>query len=169
MSTNDIELLTKIIGTAIGLFTAACFLFQYSRANREKSVALSRELINALFSDTFSRSALRMLDWDDRLYEVPTVGRVKIDRSIVKQGLRVNSSMSFSEPEQYVRDCFERLYDQTEMFEHFIRRGLLDFEDLMPPLASYIKQIRSNREVHFAFLSTYEYQLTIAFFNRFPA
>jgi hypothetical protein len=165
---DQAEFGTKVVGAIVALFTAVCFLVQYSRANREKAVDLSRKLLDTLFADPFSRSALRMLDWEERIYDVPGVGRELIHRDLVARGLQVTGDLNFSETEQYVRDCFERLYDQTEIFEHFIRRKLLDFDDLKPPLASYIGIIRKEFPIHQPFLTAYDYQLTLAFIERFP-
>ena len=109
-----------------------------------------------------------MLDWEERIYDVPAVGRTLINRNLVVQGLRVTGTLNFTEPEQYVRDCFERLYDQMEILEHFIRRDLLDFKDLEPPLASYVGIIRRDFQSHQPFLQTYDYKLTLAFLERFP-
>jgi len=150
-------------------------------------VNTARQILDTLFSDIKSRDALRMLDWKARKYVLPNGAVETISEHDVANGVRVKAQrpfpaqddlanqeknegldviMSFNDGEQYVRDCFERLYDQFDSMEHFIQRGLLDFADLKPPLAYYAEIIKASGG-QTEFLQEYGYHLTQIFLKRF--
>jgi hypothetical protein len=158
---------------------------QRDEERTRQHVNLSRELLTTLFNDQLSRDALRMLDWEARKYPVGNQILTVTKRDVVN-GLRigadrpeprpdgpvgemqppgVNIALNFTPEEQYVRDCFERLYDQLDSLEHFIRRKLLDLADLHTPLAYYIREINARPEQE-KFLVAYGYTLTQAFLLR---
>jgi len=148
-------------------------------------INLARELLTTLFDDRLSRDALRLLDWEAREYPVGNQWFTITSRDVIN-GLRITADranprpdareremqspgvdlrLNFTPEEQYVRDCFERLYDQFDSLEHFIRRGLLDIADLHTPLAYYVRKINAAPEQR-QFLETYGYKLTLAFLAR---
>ena len=184
-----LEALSKIITILAAIFGGAKFFIELKRGNRQKEVEfrwkkaeLAREILDEMFTDQQSRSALRMLDWDGRSYEPAPGLKFEITSRMVLAGLRIEQCQScpgeqvvhdggerlkFTPEEQFVRDCFERLYDMTDSIEHFIRCGLLVDEDVMRPLAYYAACIAAHKTVHQRFWDTYGYELTLAFFGRF--
>jgi hypothetical protein len=184
-----VKTLAALVASVGGTITAVGFFITYLRDRKRAHVNMAREVLATLFSDTLSRDALRMLDWEARKYPVGDQIFIITNRDVIN-GLRterkrphprdnevldemqppgVDVDLNFTPEEQYVRDCFERLYDQFDSFEHFIGRGLLNIADLRPPLAYYVKKINAVPEQK-KFLTTYDYTLTLAFLaaDRFP-
>ena len=171
----NLEDWSKLIGIIAALLGGLKFLVEYSRSNRQKEdefrwkkAELARKILDEMFGDPLSRSALRMLDWWERTYTAPDNRQFRVTTAIVLAGLRVKN-MTFTHEEQFVRDCFERFYDMTDSIEHFMRAGLLSPEDVLPPLRYYSDCISKHRDVHSAFWKTYGYEFTEAFFSRFGA
>ncbi|MDX2081783.1 MAG: hypothetical protein SFU53_13450 [Terrimicrobiaceae bacterium] len=180
--------LSDAVGVIGALCAAVVFMVQFGRSlqlrrseQRQTQAGLARELLDKLFADGFSRDALRMLDWEKRRYSVGS-NVLTISKADVANGLRTTPNrihdssvgpptagestvMNFTDEEQYVRDCFERLYDQIDILEHFTQRGLLDFDDLRVPLEYYARKI--SPRMHNEFLKEYGYHLTQSFLARF--
>jgi hypothetical protein len=184
---TDWSELSQAIGVVGALLAALVFIYQFRETILQRSVeqrrtqaALARELLANLFSDPRSRDALRMLDYGARTYLVGG-SSTSISAGDVKNGLRITPQrphkrpgeaddetvLRFSPDELYVRDCFESLFDQVDILEHFVQRELLDPDDLRPPLAYYAKKINADTQTFSVFLKQYEYELSRAFLLRF--
>jgi hypothetical protein len=172
------------IAAVVFLFQVGVALHQRRIEQRSTKAALAREFLGKLFDDPLSRDALRMLDWKARSF---TVGgqQIEISEADVVNGLRVapqrfdvplsninkgpNPALVFSPKESYVRDCFECLYDQFDVLEHYIQRQLINVVDLYPQLSYYVKKIKAELPAHVSFLDAYQYKLSLRFLARFQS
>jgi Asp-tRNA(Asn)/Glu-tRNA(Gln) amidotransferase C subunit len=171
---------SAVVATGGGLVAAFKAVSEWKRATlqrrdelqqrelefRHKQAVFSRDLIKDIFGDTWSRAALRMLDWDLNDYEDGKGTKYEISRGEVKHALRA-TNLQFSDKEVYIRTCFEALYDYLEQLENLIRLDVINFEDIETTFRYYIVRIVRPDTEHFEFFAFYDYPRTKQFIDRF--
>lgn len=145
------------------------------RANRKqradelrwKQASAAKELLDDIHKDDFARQAVHMLDWCEgaAAYEVPALGKVRIAYAEVLRALAEDEG----ENSAYIRDCFDWFFYRVDRIEHYIRRGLISFEDVKDVFVVYARQIHLHARIYADFLRFHEYQLATAFFARYSA
>jgi hypothetical protein len=91
----------------------------------------------------YARHALKMLDWDGRNYELSDKTLTHpIFHQTRRHSLRTqNPSFPPGDDGPFIRDAYDDLFDAFERFEHFIRIGLIRFEDVAGMLRYYISKM----------------------------
>lgn len=172
----EIEPILKIVSLAVGVvggliagFKAVSEMklnrMQREREHRWKQTGEAKAFLAAIKNDYKSSSALYMLDWSGRHYNISNDEKAAVLFEDVDNGLRVED-LQFSKKEGFIRDCFDDLYEKFGLIEHFIRHGFIEFADVEAPLAYYIKKIVNN-EHHIRFINEYGYHLALGFITRF--
>jgi hypothetical protein len=138
---------------------------QRATEHRWKQTGEAKEFLDSIKNSSKSSSALRMLDWSGRTYDISSDEKASVTFVEVDHGLRVEN-LHFSKKEGFIRDCFDDLYEKFELLEHFIRHNFIEFADVEGPLEYYSKKIARN-ENHIRFMQKYKYDLALDFVNRF--
>jgi hypothetical protein len=138
---------------------------QGAREHRWKQTGQAKEFLSAIKKDYKSSSALYMLDWSGRTYDLSNEEKTVVTFDDVEHGMRV-VNLQFSKKERFIRDCFDDLYEKFELIEHFILHDFIEFTDIAGPLEYYINRIASYE--HFLkFMQKYDYAQALAFVSRF--
>jgi len=85
----------------------------------------------------------------------------------VLRALTLNRGDQCAEWQAYIRDCFDWFFYRIDRIEHYIRRGLIQFEDVKDVFNVYARQIASHEQVFNDFLQLHEYNLARQFFARY--
>ena len=115
---------------------------------------------------TWSRAALRILDWTGLKYERGNRETVPITHEVMWHALRIEGK-SFNADEQYVPDCFDHLFDHFENLEHLLQIGLIRFDDVEIRIEYYVRLLNRNPQVFERFLSAYGFALASQLLQRF--
>ena len=113
-----------------------------------KRAEMAKKCLDEIFGDQLASAALKMLDWDNLRYDIPSGGKTgAIDHEGWRNALRTSGTVFRANgQEQFVRDAFDALFDSFQMLEHFIRIGLIVFLDVQRPLSYYVKKLSSPDE-----------------------
>lgn len=83
------------------------------------------------------------------------------------KALGLNQGEPCDDSSRYIRDCFDWLFYRIDRIEHYIRRGLIEFEDVRGVFKVYARQVESREDVFNSFLRFHEYSMAREFFARF--
>jgi hypothetical protein len=171
---NWAETLSWLAATVGGLVAVfkALYEVQQSRLQRAhelrwRQAQAGKQLNDEMLSDQPAKSALEMLDWDGREFEIAPAGTGPIRKSEWRSALRT-SNTDFSGKEMFVRDCFDNLLYFMGIMEHHIRRGLVVFEDVAYPLEYYIGIMNLDRGIFVRYMEAYGFARSVSFLERFP-
>jgi hypothetical protein len=142
------------------------------REFRHRQAVFARDLMKEVFQDKRARSALRMLDWLRTEYQDESGEKYVVRRSEVQHALRTTREVcsgkeALSDKEEFIRNCFERLYDYWEQIEELIKLEVVNFEDLETVFRYYVLHILRPDVWHPGFLETYDYPRARGFISRF--
>jgi hypothetical protein len=171
--------LVAAVGGVIAAFKAVSEL---ERSNKERAEALgerreqfrwrqaemARTILDQTWNDRLARSAMRMLDWSGLQYEQGQRLTDPISSADMWHALRTTDT-SFTPDEQFVRDCFDQLFDYFERMEHYLGIGLINWEDIQGRLAYYADLLARKKLVYEQFLTTYQFRLAHRLLKRFPS
>ena len=167
-----------LIGTAIGAIKTVHEL-QLGRQQRSealqqrqlelrwKQAQLAKQVVDEAWADRGARDALVMLDWSGRTFDDRGRRTPPLTHPVVAYALRV-ATTPFTADEQFIRDCFDRLLEAITRTEHFIRIGLIRFDDVRDRWTYYVSLAGRHPALR-EFISAYNYPLAAAFFERFSA
>jgi len=149
----------------------AAWEIRRSRIDREtefrwKRAELAKTVLDEIWNHPSARMALRMLDWTGLTYPRDNQQTGPIKHEMMWDSLRTSGN-PFSPDEQFVRDCFDELFDGFERLEHFLRIHLILFEDIESGLQYYVSLLSKKKQVYQRFLEKYEFRLACALLNRF--
>jgi hypothetical protein len=68
---------------------------------------------------------------------------------------------------KFIRERFDSMLFQFGIFEHHIKRELIDFDDVYYPANYYVKKMNKNKGVFIAYIIKYEFLYTLPFLERF--
>jgi hypothetical protein len=166
--------LLAVVVAVVGLFKVV-YEIQESRKQRVeelrwKRANAARELLDDIHNHEFSANAVHMLDWCDGEADyqlVPGGVRETISYSEVLEALKKNGKEDRKPKDIYVRDCFDWYFYRIDRIEHYIRRGLIDFEDVRAVFKVYAQETAKRRRVYDDFLVFHQYELAQEFFRRY--
>jgi hypothetical protein len=135
---------------------------------RWKKAQLARETLRELKSDAHFSDALSMLDWSGKEYEVSPGRHERVFWEDLEDALRIwEEPTGFTDKQVYIRECFDALYEGFDTFEHYLRAGLLEFEDVGFLMLYYVKRLSERTAAVQIFMREYEYELAAAFIERY--
>jgi hypothetical protein len=163
-----------VVATVVGLFKAI-YEIQESRKQRAEELRWKRanaakELLEEIHGHELSASAVHMMDWCDGEadYQMVSGGaRETISYTEVIEALKKNGKEVLKPKEIYIRDCFDWFFYRIDRIEHYIRRGLIDFEDVRAVFKIYAQVTAKDRPVYDDFLAFHQYELAQDFFRRY--
>lgn len=173
---QEIESIIKtcslLVGTIGGLIIAFKAVIEMKNTSKQRKIEhrwkqteQARIFLDEIKNNYKVYSALQMLDWSERNYTLENAVEMNITSEDIKIGLRTKK-LQFSEKEAFIRDCFDSLYDNFEMIEHFIKKDLIVFEDIAIPIKYYVEKI-NKKQFHSSYMKEYGYLLTLDFIDRF--
>lgn len=166
--------LVALVAAVVGLFKAI-YEIQESRKQRAEELRWKRanaakELLDDIHHHELAASAVHMMDWCDGEADYQLVSgapRETISYSEVLEALKKNGREARRPKEIYIRDCFDWFFYRIDRIEHYIRRGLIDFEDVKAVFKVYAQVTAKDRRVYDNFLAFHQYGLAPEFFRRY--
>jgi hypothetical protein len=154
---DQITVVAAIVGVAVTVFGVYNGLKEARRSNRLRQAAVAKEILRELFTDPLGHSAMQMLDWDGRTFQAGAV-RLTVSWKELKPALVVHSSTTgFDVKQQFIRDCFENLFDHLLMIEHLISIGNIHYNDVRVPIQYYAAKLAKHRPTFDPFIFKYGY------------
>jgi hypothetical protein len=176
-----IQITTSLVVPIGGVIAAFKAVTELRRGNKERAEAIrerreqfrwqqaemARTILDQTWNDSLAKSAMRMLDWSGLKYEYTGRFTEPITHENVHHALRITNTI-FTDDEQFVRSCFDQLFDHFEGIEHYLNIGLVNWEDVRGRLEYYINLLGRNKPIYEKFLTTYQFKLALSLLNRFP-
>lgn len=164
-----------IIGGLIAAFKAVAEMRRSNEQRREdirwKQAEMAKRCLDEIFNNAEARAALKMLDWTGSTYltrENSMTGPITHESR--RLALRTEDTVfPPGDDGPFIRDAFDELFDGFERLEHFIRIGLIVFEDVERPFVYYVGKLAGpeDRVVFHSFLKFYGFRSAQEFLNRF--
>lgn len=165
-----------LIGTAVAVLRAVhemrlgreqrCEeLHERQQELRWKQAQLAKQVLDEAWADRGARDALVMLDWSGRSFDDHGRRTPPLTHPAVAHALRV-AKTPFTPGEQFIRDCFDRLLEAITRTEHFVRIGLIHFDDVRDRWTYYVA-LAGRMPMLREFVAAYNYPLAVAYFERF--
>jgi hypothetical protein len=170
-----IPLIVQMVATLKHLFDIrrSIHLDEQSLAQRREDLRwrkaeMAKKLLDEAWSSQRHRQVLTMLDWEGRVYQ--DGGRVTgvITYPRLHAALRTEET-HFDDDEQFIRDSFDEFFDALTRMQHFASIGLIEFEDVRPRYAYYVRILAAMKPVMKPFLAVYGYKQALEFLERFKA
>ena len=175
MNVPSLDSIAKLVAVLAGFAGIIKILYEMqqgrelrARELRWKQAQAAKELNDKMLADKEVVAALLMLDWNGREFEVKPGQREAIASEDMVGALRT-TRLDFTDKEAYIRDCFDMLFYYLGLFEHYIRRGLVDPLDLEHPIEYYVRILGSKRAAFEPYLAEYGFDRAKSFLERFPS
>jgi hypothetical protein len=158
-----------IFGFAKAIYEISASRKQRAEELRWKQAQAAKELLDDLHHDKLASQAIHMMDWVDGSaeYKIRDELSVVVNYPAVLNALALNQGEHCDEQDAYIRDCFDWFFYRVDRIEHYIRRGLIQFEDVHEVFKVYAREVRYHDDVFSSFLRFQEYNLAREFFARF--
>ena len=173
-----VQLLVWIVGIAGGLVGFYKFAYEI-RENRKQRLAelqwkranAAKELVDDIHKDERAVHAVHMLDWctekEGLEYEIAPGHKNTITYDQVLEALGKNKGEPKDRKDAYIRDSFDWFFFRLDRIEHYVRRGLTEFEDVRPVFMIYAEEIAKHKSIYEDFLDFHKYRLAKSFLSRF--
>ncbi len=171
------EVLTWWTAIAGGLFAAWQGIREWRESNaqryedlRWKRAEMAKTCLDEIRDDAGAAAAMKMLDWENLSFKLPDGhDSRRITRAIRNHSLRT-TDLSFDTDEQFVRDCYDALFDGLQAIEHYVNIRLIEFADVSQPLGYYVELLASPEEfpVMKHYLTEYRFDGALGLLDRFP-
>lgn len=163
---DQITSIAAVLGVLITVFGVFRGLGEARRSNRLRQAAVAKEVLRDLFTDPLGRSAMQMLDWDGRTFQSGSTN-LTVHWIDLKPALVVHTSTTrFDIQQQYIRDCFENLFDHLLMIDHLISIKNIHYDDIRIPIQYYAVKISRHPRTFEPFLFEYGYAKAHQLINR---
>ncbi len=170
---NDlVQIISWIVGIIATLFAVLKALNEM-RENREQrerdflweKVRFAHDLMEKIWSDKNVLHAVRMLTWKAQKYTLDSGGVITLTKTEILNALRTEN-LIFNDKEKYVRACISDFFHKLGRIEHFIQRGLIDFDDVCYSFSERVVYFHEDGDIYKKFLNYYEMNSGIKFFER---
>lgn len=161
-----VAVLGGLYGVWSGINESKAHRAQQEAQLRWQQAELARQILEKLGDNPKAKSAMRMLDWSGREFEVAPGHRDRIKTEEMITALRTDD-LKFTDKEVFVRDCFDDLFDGFELIEHYVRIRLIRFDDVKAPISYYVQKLNEHRESIQNYLREYDFALAKALVDRF--
>lgn len=162
-----------LVGIGVGLIAAFRGLSEMraNRIQRERDfvwnrVRLAHEMMQELWTIPAVNHAFRMVSWKKQKHEIEKGKVIELTKAQVLHALRVDN-LRFTDEEKFVRSCFADLFHRIGRIEHFIKRELIDFEDVSDSFLERSNQFHEDWDVYEKFIRRYQIFQCLEFFSRF--
>ena len=165
-----------VLGVAIAAFKGLWDMQSSARQRkadlRWKQANAAKDLVTDVHQDKFSSNCVRMLDWNQgsTLHEVKEGKTVALSyQQHVLPALQKNDQSACNlDEDHYIRNCFDWFFYYMDRIQHYIDRGLIEFEDVRPVFKPYVRKIGQHRSIYEGFVGCCEYELALKFLRQYP-
>lgn len=125
---------------------------------RWKQANAAKELLDDIHNHELARQAIHMLDWADGSpeYKVSENVSTVISYPDVLKALAMNKAERCDDKSAYIRDCFDWFFYRVDRIEHYIRRGLIEFDDVKDVFKVYASELTRHEQEYSDFLRFHE-------------
>lgn len=137
---------------------------------RWREAEMAKRLLDDLNADVLAQAAMKMLDWDGRSYTFDGKKTAPISAEKRLAAMRAqNTNFRTDEEAEFIRDSFDALLNHFERIEHFIKIGLIRFEDVRDSLSYEIRKLAQTNEKYVIeeYIKTYNFSLAKSFLERY--
>jgi hypothetical protein len=138
VASKSMAIIGGIVSAVALIVTLQGGLSQRAREHRWNQAKLAMELVDAMLSDRQAFDAMRMIDWDQRKYEIGGGRTELITSKDVYDALDVRNNAGLSPSAIYVRESFDRLFHHLGKMQRSLKSRLITFDDACSPLRYYV-------------------------------
>lgn len=171
------DIFTLIVSsiTIIGGFIAASLAIYNLILNRKirekelrfKQAQMGKQIVEEMFDDDAAGSALLMIDFEKRSFDIGSKKKIVINRADVLHALNPENKNEDSKT-IFIRESFDGLFYFLDRFEHFVQIGLTTFEDVAVPIKYYTSLMTTQKTTFLRYIQLTQFERAITFLNRFP-
>jgi len=164
-----VALPVAVAGLAKAVYEIGASRAQRAEELRWKRANAAKQLLDDIHNHELAKHAVHMLDWTKgaAIYEVSEGQKERISYDDVLRSLSKNQTENVEPKDVYIRDCFDWFFYRIDRIEHYIRRGLIEFEDVKDVFKVYAREIAKHEQVYKGFLEFHEYDSAREFFSRY--
>ncbi|MFF7065669.1 hypothetical protein [Pseudomonas sp. NPDC008258] len=152
-----VTMILAIWGIGSGLNSARKAIQEKRKEHRQKQLAAARDMMKEIFTDPLARAAMRMMDWSGRTFTHEGQTYVIHWRNLKPALVVHEKGMAFSKQQEFIRDCFEALFDHLLVLKHFLQQDYLHAADIAVPLKYYAGRVMAYPDTYEGFLRAYGY------------
>jgi hypothetical protein len=141
---------------------------QQERELRWKQALTWEEMVSKMRSDQPVASAMSMLEWSGREYEIAPGRRAMVTFDQVTRALRT-IDLTFEEHEFFVRNCFDHFFDSLGQIQRYLEIDLISLQDVTLVLEYQIATLARNRQIIQGYLDNYGFGSAQRFLDGFAA
>jgi hypothetical protein len=160
------------VGGLVGLVTAWKAIFEMRRSREQAQLELrwrkakeAKNVIEEISKHSGVSNALRMIDWDGRIYIFPDGERKIVTHAEMVNALRLSGN--YTHKEAFIRDCFDDLFDSMSRAEAMLQSNLIEFSDIVQFFSYYAARMRAHGTIFDDFISAYGFTAAAEFLERF--
>lgn len=170
------DILAKFVVIVGGLLAAwkATNEIRLSRKQRDqdlrwKQASMARDLVKEIHEDKHAMAAVEMLDWGPgrHEYQPGSDTEIKVGQNDIDAALRKERGAATAKKDEFIWESFDWLFYYLDRLEHYVRTGLIDFEDVHDVFVHYAGLIEARREVFDRVIRSQDYRLLPTFLARF--
>jgi hypothetical protein len=163
------------VGGGVAAFSA---IFQMRAGTRQRFAELrwkranaAREILQEIHAHDRACHAVTMMDWSEGKHQYPVDDEhtCEISYQDVIGALSATQTECDTATEIFIVDCFDWNFYYIGRVEHYIRSGLVDFEDVASVFRPYADKVAAHWDVYLPFMQKRQYELAIAFWRRYGA
>lgn len=147
-----------VYGVRNGLKAARSSVEERKNENRQRQLAVSRNIFKDIFDDPLARAAMRMMDWSGRRFQHDGSVHIVSWKELRPALINHCTVGGFTPKQEFIRDSFEAFFDHMQLLAHFIKKEYLNEADIAVPLKYYAIRVISYPDTYAAFLTEYGYE-----------
>jgi len=176
------QVIAWLVASIGGVVAALKAVAELRRANQERADALlerkeqfrwrqaemARSILDQAWSDPHARTAMRMLDWSGLIFDDGGRKTKQITPPDIYKALRTENTI-FGPDAQFIRDCFDQLFDYFERIEHYLYIDLVNWQDIEGRFRYYVELLANQKALYSNFLTTYNYSGCLKHLQRYKS
>jgi hypothetical protein len=171
MNLNEWSVVVGIVGGAVAatlaLVQAFLNLSQRKKEHRWRQAEMGKKLIDEAWSDPKANSACLILDGLQTTVESDSGVSFSVSPEVLMNALDEGSDLT--EIVQLLRDRADILFFYFGRMEHFVRTGLVTFDDLVSPADYYVELLATRKPTVAAYLKSFRFYRARQFLERFES
>jgi hypothetical protein len=164
-----------MVGGVIGLVSGVIGLYKLvaenrlARGQREselrwRKATAANDLLSHFYADPVFRSAMMMLDHDNRPFEIAPNSEVTISRADIWAAL-ARPPAPFDAKNRFIRTAMDRMFEAFDRIGHSIHIRVLTSDDIQYALEFYIAVLAQRRSVVELYMKELGFEQALRFFN----
>jgi hypothetical protein len=145
-----------LIAAALALVQSFMNLRQRKQEYRWRQALTAKDLVDDMYDDQDAYCGLLMIDGLLRSVELPDGSFAPVGPDEIP-GLLNPDTETTDERTLYIHRCVDTMFHHLHRIGHFVGIGLVQFEDIAPPLEYYVRLLAEHRNYYSPYIAAIGY------------